>query len=530
MLPQQRPPADPHPWVGYIRVSLMREDAVSPDLQRKAITEWAARSGAYIAHWVEDLDQTGRHFKRRIQEAISYVERGEARGIAVWKFSRFGRDRYGIAMHLARVEQCGGQLRSATEDIDADTDIGKLNRGILFELAAFESDRAGTQWKEAHQWRREHGLPATGGKRLGYIWHPRKLPDPDRPGKWILQEERYDPDPAIADDIVRLYERKIAGEGYGALAEWLGSLGHRTGHDRPWQVDNLRRYMDAGFPAGLLRIHDPECHCNYKENGGRCTRWTMIPGAHPAIISPELWEQYKTHRAQNKARTPRSRRPVYALTGLMRCGTCRADTGATSARRRGQQILGYAYYCGTHGKGLKSLCPDGVWVQRAIVEDEVLRWLEREAAADIDAAPSTPVVPAVDHARDDAARRRAHALTEHQRVTDALQRLAVDNAMDPTKYPPGVFEAARDRLVEQQQQWAAEAEQQEATAAAPDRGPLVRLIIRTLPLWRVMGATEQNSLLRTVLRRVVVTRTGRGAATVECHPRWKPDPWETTTV
>ncbi|MFD0855529.1 recombinase family protein, partial [Actinomadura adrarensis] len=127
---------------------------ISPTLQKTAINDWARRHNRRIVAWVEDPDKSGRTFNRRIQEAIEAVENGEAREIIVWKFSRFGRQRYGWAVNLERVEAKGGQLVSATEEVDARTASGKFARGMLAEVAAFESDRASEQWKETHQHRR----------------------------------------------------------------------------------------------------------------------------------------------------------------------------------------------------------------------------------------------------------------------------------------------------------------------------------------------------------------------------------------
>lgn len=53
----------------------------------------------------------------------------------MWKYSRFGRNDLGIAVNLARLENVGGQLESATEEIDARTAVGRFNRAILFDLA-----------------------------------------------------------------------------------------------------------------------------------------------------------------------------------------------------------------------------------------------------------------------------------------------------------------------------------------------------------------------------------------------------------
>jgi DNA invertase Pin-like site-specific DNA recombinase len=526
---------DGEPWLAYLRVSTWREDKISLDLQRTAIQAWARRTRHRIIEYIEDPDVTGRNFKRKIMGAIQRVERGEARGIVVWKFSRFGRNDTGIAINLARVEKAGGELISATEDVDARTAVGRFNRRILFDLATFESDRAGEQWKETHQWRRAHGLPATGGRRLGYIWHPRRIPHPTEPGQWTTQQERYEVDPTARDHIEELYARKLgdgypAPEGYGSLSAWLSGLGYRTNDGRPYQQVTLRRYMLSGFAAGLLRIHDPDCRCDYTANGGTCTRWVHIDGAHEAIISPETWERYEAHVAERRRMTPRTRNPVYALTGLVRCGGCRQGAAASSARRASGKVLGYAYMCGQSRSGL---CSAPAWVQRAVVEDEVRTWLAREVAADIDAAPKSPA-PAAADPRASAERDRARLEGEHTRLTNALTNLAVDRATNPEAYPEGVFEAARERIVKQKQAAAEALEALAVVEALPDRAVLIPLAIGLLDTWDALHAPEMNGILRSLIRRVVLIRgaagrkgvRGSGAMRIEVHPLWEPDPWD----
>lgn len=104
--------ADLEPWIGYIRVSTWKEEKISPELQKEAITQWARRTRRRIVAWIEDLDVSGRTFKRKIMQAIEHVEARRARGIAVWRYSRFGRDRVGNAINLARLEDIGGRLES----------------------------------------------------------------------------------------------------------------------------------------------------------------------------------------------------------------------------------------------------------------------------------------------------------------------------------------------------------------------------------------------------------------------------------
>jgi site-specific DNA recombinase len=272
---------EPVPAIGYIRVSTWKEEKISPELQRKTIKEWARRRNRVIVRWIEDLDKTGRNFKRKIMEAIVSVERGEACEIAVWKYSRFGRSRHGVAINLARVERIGGQLESATEEVDATTAAGRFHRGMLFEVAAFESDRACEQWKETHEWRREHGLPAAGGQRAGYTWYRRIGPD-GRP-----QEERYEPNDA-GPAYGGLFLRYVNGEGYMPLADWLNRNGYKNTRGKSWTHESLRWYMDSGFAAGLLHVHRPDTCQGLEEPCKKWAHYIHIPGAHKPLIEDDM--------------------------------------------------------------------------------------------------------------------------------------------------------------------------------------------------------------------------------------------------
>jgi len=530
-------PPDGTPYIGYVRVSTWREEAISPEIQAEAITSWANRNGHRIIGWITDLDATGRNFKRRIMQGITAIEEGAAAGIAVWKFSRFGRDRAGVALNLARVERVGGVLQSATEAVDARTATGRFTRGMLLEVAAFESDRAGEQWRETHALRRQHGIPATGGQRLGYIWHRRRIPDPARPGKWILQPEWYEPDPETAPIVAALYTDQLDHRtGYAALVARLNAAGLRNGWGRLWKFDGLRRYMRTGFPAGLLRIHDPECHCDYKANGGTCTRWTYIEGRHEALITPETWERWLDLRAEIRGTAPRARNPIYPTTGLARCGNCRGGANATSARRKGGQVPGYALSCGQGHSTGRTVCDSPVWVQRAIVEDELRIWLAREAAAGIDATPAT-TIPAQRRVPEEQLRRaaaeRGKLVAEVERAGQALTRLAVEHAMHPDAMPPEVYEAAQREIMQRRDQ-----ARQALASLGETPAEVVRLDVRPVMLglldaWEIMTAEEKNRLLRELVRRVVLTRgaagqkgvEGSGQTRIEIHPVWEPDPW-----
>lgn len=519
---------DGEPWLAYIRVSTWKEEKISPELQRDAITQWARRTGRRIVDWVTDLDESGRHFKRKITTCVERVEAGEALGVAVWRYSRFGRDRTGNQKWLARLQKAGGELESATEPVDASTAVGRFQRGMILEFAAYESDRAGEQWKETHDHRRyKLGLPAQGRKRFGYVWHRRVIPDPTAPDGYRLQKERYEPDPETGPVVADLYRAYVDGDGFSILCGRLNRDGHRTTQGNIWTTETLTRYMDSGFAAGLLIVHDPECRC--RKTDGTCRNHVHVQGKFEELIDYGLWQAYQQRRKEVRATVPRSRTGLYECTGLCKCGGCRLGTSLNTVRRGGASVTGWAYRCSLRAKAGATAC-EGVLVPRHIVEREVRAWLNREAADDIDKAPPADLGPARDPAAEQAAnvRARARAQAEVDKQRQALARLRADHAADPDDWAPGEFEEAADVIRRKRATAQAELDSIPDVEPLPDRAEYAPLIISTAEEWESLDTRGRNAILRRLLRRVALIRHGRGADHVEiqCHPVWLPDPWD----
>lgn len=522
------PDDDWEPYIGYIRVSTWKEEKISPELQQAAIEAWAARTRRRIVDWVPDLDMTGRNFNRRIMECIERTERREVRGVAVWKFSRFGRSRDGIALNLKRLEDAGGQLLSATEEADARTATGRLQRGILFEFAAYESDVRGEQWRETHDHRKyKLHLPACGKPRFGYLWTPRRVPDATSPTGWRLQEESYRAHPEQGPVMADRYRQYLAGDAFYALVCELNSAGWRTTRRGMWSVQTLIRYMDSGFPAGLLRVHTPKCPC--VSNRSRCPNMVYIPGAQDELISADLWQQYQERRAEVAAIPPRARPSLYVLSSLQCCGLCHgtapahpAVQGPAGAKVR---IRGYSYQCGRRATGGLEACR-GVFVRRSVAEAAVRRWVKSEAAAGVDAATASPV-PAQRQAdrREAAARERERLQGEADRLAKALTTLRVQRAADPDDWGPGEYEAARDRIRKEQATVTAALEVAVVAAAVPRREDFRLEVIGLADEWDTLSDASKNRILRRLVRRVALFR-GENGPRIEVHPLWEPDPWE----
>lgn len=325
--------------LALIRVSKERDGMTSPEVQAHAIATFAAANGITIVDTVEGIDESGSRAKSawwpRLDQAIDRMRSGEIDVILVWRFSRTARHRLRWAVALDSVDSLGGAILSATEPIDSHTASGRFARGMLGELNAYQADLISEGWKETAARRVRAGKPASGRGRLGYVRDS--------------AADTYTPDPETGPLVAELYARIISGQGSAFVTRWLNSTGTRTIHGTLWQNSNLVRYLDRGFPAGLLWV------------GGE-----LLPGVHPPLIDVETWGAY---RAIRLGAPKRSRGAVRMTSGMLRCAGCGGPMNATSSTG-GEATYG----CARRARGDDS-CVARASIQSRFVEEALSAWV-----------------------------------------------------------------------------------------------------------------------------------------------------------
>lgn len=477
-----RPAGGPLRAVRIVRVSKARDDMVSPELQDAAIDAFEARRGLVTVARLEGLDESGSgagsRWWAKLDEAIGYVERGEADAIVAWKFSRAARHRLRWAVAVDRVESAGGQLLSATEDIDTTTSTGRFTRGMLAEIAAWEAERIGEGWREAHARRRRMGRPAQGGDRFGYL----------RDG------DTYLPDPVTGPVLAQMYADYIGGRGFARIGFALNDRGIRTLAGGVWARDRVTAVMDSGFAAGLIRQ-------------GRRRRSTYLPGAHEPIIDEATWETYLAVRRRRAPVPARTVEPRYPLTGLIVCGDCLAPMHPT---RLGVGA-GHGYQCSTWAQKGGCRC---VTVTRAKAEraakEHIAMW-----AADVEARAELIDVRARAHADAQAQIRAARRdLAAAERALEKAAHGWATERIDDRTYAETRGRLADDRDVAQKR--LDEATELEAARAVPP----VRTARRLLEGWDTLPVATRRDLLAVFIARVRVVRgERRGEVTCVIDPR-----------
>lgn len=462
-------PDTPPGAILYVRQSVTRRkkdasgkttaelDTVSPELQESAGRAYCAQQGYPIVAIIQDLNRTGRTLARRkVQEAISLVEAGQASVIVVWKWSRLSRNRRDFAITCDRVEDLGGRIESSTEPIDTTTAMGRFNRGVLAEFAAFESDRIGEIIKEVQDNRVRQGLPGNGKPRFGYV----------------NIDKRFYPDPDLGPVLREMYLRYIGGNGYLAIAAWLNDHGYRTTYGGHWRPTAVRSVLDSGFGAGLMQH-----------------RGHLMEGVHEPVITTDQWQRYLAAKEIRSYLPSRVKSSPYVLSGLVKCAIC----GNTMAARPDRYRKNW-YRC--KAKTLLR-CPNAM-VRVEAVEAEVLDWL-REIVDDIDAATE---VNERQQVRIDQASKKAETL--RRQITDldkALTAATVKNVQG--LIPDDAYVAARDELTGKRARLMQELEQYESTTVATPRFDAAEYQ-GLLAEWDILPVEARREMLRRLLSRIRV--------------------------
>lgn len=354
---------------------------VSPEIQLRSIREWAAQNNHIIVAEIVDPNSTGRNFDRRVQDAIALVESSVATDVAVYKFSRFGRNRRGWQLNLGRLNDKGGDLHSSTEEVDANTAAGKFMRGMFGEMAAFESDRFAEQWQDSQALRNDRGLPHTGTPRFGYEHHKCRS-QPVTSGGWRIVnpkdptckpsgcKEEYRIDPVTGPVLARMYEMYLAGTSLSKIANWLIENHVPSPKGGEWRSTSVGDVLDSGFGAGMLQVG---VHKKNGSSGQREREW--LPGAQKTVISQDEWKAYQARRITKRGNAS-STRTKWPLSGITRCGRCGGPMTCTTGGPSGQRIRGYIMRCVRNQDNID--CP-GIWRVTHEVEAALLRRLEEVA-------------------------------------------------------------------------------------------------------------------------------------------------------
>jgi site-specific DNA recombinase len=500
--------------LGYIRVSSVRgrdkvddgERFLSPDVQKNDQLKWAAAHDCVIVGWVEDLDKTGTEASaRQIADAIDRVAAGEADGILVRKVDRWGRNTLDSLLNIKELQAAGGWIASTTEDLEhIDTPAGNLSLTILLAVAEMFSRDMAKGWRSIHDYRRDNGVPASGGKRWAYV-RKNDVPEDERHKYEWREGTEYAVDPSVAPWVGKVLDEYLGGRSLWKIADALNEAGVLSANGTGWSYRTLKRVLEAGFYAGLVYTERDET-----------PEW--LPGKHEAIVDEDrFWEfQRKLHDGT----APRNKHATTKLARLVFCDGC--------GRRMGIRYYHYTngtpkvqWFCQRKpGKGsLVDRCPTPASILLPLLEQEVYEWLmthaEGQAALDAQAARARRAIQAE---KDVATIERE--LTRLRKRLSKLADLVLDGVM------PGTAAKIKERELLDSIATLERSKRESQGDVKINSMPNARVFGALQASWDLMEPSMVNEGLHKVVQAVIVTKAGaRGVrAKVRVIGRWEDPP------
>lgn len=308
----------------YARYSSDNQREESIEGQLRECKEYAERNGmtvisTYIDRALSAKTDNRPQFQQMVQDSDTHT----FEVVLVWKLDRFTRNRYDAAFYRRELRNNHVKVVSVTEKI-SDTPEGIMMEGMLDTIAEYYSAELSEKVKRGHK---ENALKAkfNGGRvPLGYC---------------IDSEQHYQIDPATAPIVQEAFQRYAAGESIPSIIESFNERGIRNSRGNPFTKNSFQSLMRNRRYLGEYRYQD-----------------TVLPGAIPAIIDPECFDEVQRrceiHRmapAHNKAYVH------YLLTTKLFCGNC----GAMLAGESGNSHTGvthYYYKCGTRKRNGREAC------------------------------------------------------------------------------------------------------------------------------------------------------------------------------
>ena len=329
----------------YIRVSTRWQiDKDSLPLQRDELPKYAELVlGIKKYEIFEDAGYSAKNTDRpAYQQMMARVRSGEFSHILVWKIDRISRNLLDFAAMYQELKDYGVTFVSKNEQFDTSTAIGEAMLKIILVFAELERNMTSERVSAVMLSRAEQGLWNGGRIPYGYRW------DKELKTFFIVKEEA-----AVVKKIYELYRTTKSSL---QVAKTLNEQGVLPRSGNPWTPATIGIILKNPFYCGKMRYNYRDekkglNHWSVKDEA----EWIMIDGHHPAIVDEDDWRnacKQLESRRRNQAVANRAytRKNTHIFAGLLTCGYCGGNMGATVDRARSDGWRPSVYNCYRHRK------------------------------------------------------------------------------------------------------------------------------------------------------------------------------------
>jgi site-specific DNA recombinase len=296
----------------------------SLDVQRERCEAWVRSQGpgyTILPTRYDDGGYTGANTARpAFRRLLADIEAGLIDVVVIYKLDRLSRSMIDYTKLLEYLQARGVDYVSVTENFRTTDAAGEFQAFMQMSVAQYERRLTSNRVRDNVRTKREMGKWTGGVAPLGYRIESKKL---------VVSAE-WSP---LAVDVIRLWletrSAKKTARVLNAKGRYRPSRLLRDGTPvklRPWRANDVLALVKCPWYGGFV-LSGEELH--------RGDQPPLIDEATFALVQARL-EEVGSVRAQP------GRRPIYMLSGLLRCGNCgKAMTGASTRNRHGTV---YRYY------------------------------------------------------------------------------------------------------------------------------------------------------------------------------------------
>ncbi len=321
----------------YCRVSTdaQERDGTSLDSQEQACREFVSRTGGVVVSVVREAASGFTLGRPGLTELRQLVRERRLDVVVCYAVDRLSRQQNHMGVLFDEFERAGVRLDFVTEQFE-NTAMGRFILGARAFVAEVEREKIVERTTRGKLQRAQQGqlVQGTGRGMYGYVLSPR--------GRGGDGRRRIHPEQAAV--VERIFREFAARRSVHAIAAALNAEGIETlqGWERttdgqqlrriPWYPLTVRRMLQNETYTGRTVYRRTTIAVTTDPRTGRRRRqtviqpeahWVEVPGATPAIIARELWEQVQ----ERLTTRPQRARPgialyPYPLSGHLRCSGC----------------------------------------------------------------------------------------------------------------------------------------------------------------------------------------------------------------
>ena len=313
--------------------------------------EWEF-AGIYSDQGISGFKESRPEFQRMIADAKG----GKIDLIVVKSVSRFARNTETVLKFSRELKSIGVGIFFQLQNINTLSGAGELMLTILAAFAQAESEGASDNAKLTYKRKFTAGIPASGLERtFGYT--------ADEYGViHIVREE--------AETVRLVFDLAHRGVWPSKIKKYLNKNGITGCSGGSWDDTGVFRVLRNPAYKGDLVLQKTYLDDNRirHKNRGQADQW-YISDDHPAIVSPEIWDEVQEILQQRsewlmrehcKPSAPRNSHKRYPLSGMLYCPLC----GAKLMHKWSQGHREY-WACRTNLKVGASTCK-GVWLPASV--------------------------------------------------------------------------------------------------------------------------------------------------------------------